>query len=125
MCTKLARFVPFVFVLSLVLTSITSAQDPELIGGWQLDDGSGDVALDSSRSGNHGAIARAASGGLGAGGSVWFTDPAHGTVASFNGNDSAGCVIDTDLILPAIGLTTDFTWTFWAYQDPAQATNND
>jgi len=125
MCTKLAHFVSFVLVLSLVLTSITSAQDPDLLGWWKLDEGSGDIAYDSSRSGNHGTIQRADVGGLGADGSVWFTDPDHGMVASFSGDDSAGSVIDTDLIIPAITLTTDFTWTFWAYQDPAQATNND
>jgi hypothetical protein len=126
MCKKLILLVSVVLMLDLVLISGAGAQsDPDLIGWWKLDDGSGNIAVDSSRSGNDGTIAYANSGGLGPGGSVWFTDPDRGTVFSSNGNDSTGCVIKTDLILPAIGLNTDFTWTFWAYQDPVQATNND
>jgi hypothetical protein len=124
MFKKLVLLVSVVLVLDLVIISGAGAQ-PDLIGWWKLDDGSGDIAVDSSSSGNDGTIAYADSGGLGPGGSVWFTDPDRGTVFSSNGNDSTGCVIETDLILPAIGLDTDFTWTFWAYQDPVQATNND
>jgi hypothetical protein len=124
MCKKLILLVSVVLVLDMVLISGAGAQ-PDLIGWWKLDEGSGDIAVDSSSSGNDGTIAYPDSGGLGPGGSVWFTDPVRGTVFSSNGNDSTGCVIDTDLIIPAIGLDTDFTWTFWAYQDPAQATNND
>jgi hypothetical protein len=125
MCTKSAHFVSFVLALSLVLTSITSAQDPDLLGWWKLDEGSGDIAYDSSRSGNHGTIHRAESGGLATDGSVWFTDPDHGTVVSFNGDDGTGAYITTDLIIPALGLTDDFTWAFWLKQHADQATNND
>ncbi|MEJ2705948.1 MAG: LamG domain-containing protein, partial [Sedimentisphaerales bacterium] len=124
-CAKSVRFVSFAAILGLILINVAGAADPDLIGWWKLDDGSGDKAVDSSRSGNDGTIAYATSGGLGPNGSAWFTDPDHGTVFSSNGNDSTGCVIKTDLIIPALTLTTDFTWTFWAYQDPAQATNND
>ena len=125
MCRKLTHFVSSVLVLGLILTGMTSAQDPDLIGWWKLDDGTGDVALDSSRSGNHGTIHRGDTGGLGPGGSVWFTDPDHGMVASFNGNDSTGTYITTDLIIPPLGLTDDFTWAFWLKQHADQATNND
>jgi len=125
MCKKLTHCISFVLLLSLVLTGLAHAQDPDLLGWWKLDDGAGDTAMDSSGKGNHGTIAYPDSGGLGPNGSVWYTDPDHDMVFSSNGNDSTGCVIETDLIIPAIGLTTDFTWTFWAYQDPAQATNND
>ena len=124
MCKKLILLVSIVLVLVLI-SGADAQSDPDLIGWWKLDDGSGNIAVDSSRSGNDGTIAYAGNGGLGPGGSAWFTDPDRGTVFSSNGNDSTGCVIKTDLILPAIGLTTDFTWTFWANQDPAQATNND
>jgi hypothetical protein len=125
MCAKSVRFISFVAILGLILINVAGAADPDLIGWWKLDDGSGDKAVDSSRSGNDGTIAHADTGGLGPNGSVWFTDPDRGTVFSSNGDDSVGCVIKTDLIIPALTLTTEFTWTFWAYQDPAQATNND
>ena len=125
MCTKLARLISFILVLSLILTSITSAQDPDLLGWWKLDEGAGDMAMDSSGKGNHGTIHRADSGGLGNNGSVWFMDPDHGMVVSFNGDDGTGAYITTDLIIPALGLTDDFTWAFWIKQHADQETNND
>ena len=124
MCKKLILSVSFVLVLGLVLTGVAAAADADLIGWWPLNEGSGDVAIDLSASGNDGTINNADSGGLGAGGSVWVNDPERGMVISFNGVDS-GAVVVTDLILPAMTMDNDFTWAFWAFQHPDQATNND
>jgi hypothetical protein len=125
MCRKLINLVSFVLVLGLVLTSAAGAADPDLIGWWPLNEGSGDVAIDLSASGNDGTIRNADSGGLGDGGSVWVNDPERGMVISFNGDDGTGAVVSTDLIIPASTLDSDFTWAFWAKQHADQATNND
>ena len=109
----------------LVLTSGAGAADPDLIGWWPLNEGSGDTVADLSASGNDGAIANTDSGGLGDGGSAWFNDPERGMVLSFNGDDATGAYVSTDLILPAMTLENDFTWAFWIKQDSDQATDND
>jgi hypothetical protein len=56
MCRKLICLVSFVLVLGLVLTSGANAADANLVGCWMLDEGSGNVAYDSSGAGNHGTI---------------------------------------------------------------------
>ncbi|MBN1804824.1 MAG: LamG domain-containing protein [Sedimentisphaerales bacterium] len=125
MCRSLIFLVSIVFVLSLVLTNVTTAADADLIGWWPLNEGSGDTAVDLSPSGNDGTIRNAGSGGLGTGGSAWFNDPERGMVLSFNGEDGTGAVVSTDLTIPAMTMDNDFTWAFWCFQDPDQATNND
>jgi hypothetical protein len=112
-------------MLGVFLTSIAGAADPDLIGWWPLNEGSGDTAFDLSNSGNNGTIRNATSGGLGDGGLVWVNDPERGMVISFNGDDGTGAVVSTDLIIPASTLDSDFTWAFWAKQHADQATNND
>jgi hypothetical protein len=112
MYKKLICLASFVLVLGLVLPSVA---DGELLGWWKLDEGSGTVANDSSGKGNHGAINNP-SGGLGPGGSVWDTDPDLGVVLSFNGDETAGAYVDAGMIIPAMTLTNDFTWAFWAKQ---------
>ena len=124
MCKKLILLVSVVLVLDMVLISGAGAADPDLIGWWKLDEGSGDTATDLSASGNDGTINNAAGGGLGVGGSVWVDDPERGMVISFDGEDS-GAVVVTDLIIPAMTMENEFTWAFWAKQDPSQATDND
>ena len=47
------KLICFVFVAVMVLTSAASA---ELIGWWKLDDGAGNLAVDSSGNGNDGVI---------------------------------------------------------------------
>jgi hypothetical protein len=112
-------------VLSLVLTNVAGAADPDLIGWWPLNEGSGDVAIDLSASGNDGTITNADSGGLGDNGSAWVNDPERGMVLSFNGDDGSGAVVGTDLIIPAMTMDNNFSWAFWTIQHPDQATNND
>ncbi|NQT03773.1 MAG: LamG domain-containing protein, partial [Planctomycetes bacterium] len=125
MCRKLICLVSFILVLGLALTSVAGAADPDLIGWWPLNEGSGDTAIDLSASGNDGTITNADSGGLGAGGSAWLNDPERGMVLSFNGDDGSGAVVSTDLIIPAMTMDNDFSWAFWTFQHPDQATDND
>ncbi len=122
MCRKSIYLVSFVLVLGLVLTSVAGAADPDLIGWWPLNEGSGDTAFDLSSSGNNGTINNADSGGLGAGGSAWFNDPERGMVLSFSGDNSSGTYVSTDLIIPAMSMDNDFTWAFWAKQHESQGT---
>ena len=60
--------------------------DPNQVGCWQMEEGSGMQILDGSSYGNNGTVVNP-NGGLGTGGSVWFDDPERGTVMSFNGTD--------------------------------------
>ncbi|NQV34593.1 MAG: hypothetical protein HQ515_18005, partial [Phycisphaeraceae bacterium] len=81
--------------------------DPDLLGWWKLDEGSGNTAIDWSGHENHGEILNL-DGGLGDGGAVWVDDPGTGMVLTFNGNDETGAVVKAGKI-PAIGVTDDFT----------------
>jgi len=125
MCKKLILLVSVVLVLDMVLISGAGAADPDLIGWWKLDEGSGNTATDLSASGNDGTINKTAGGGLGNGGSAWVDDPERGMVLSFNGDDGTGAYVRTDLILPAMTMENEFTWAFWVKQNSAQETNND
>jgi hypothetical protein len=110
------KMIYLVLVLGMVLASVARAADPDLIGWWKLDEGSGDTTIDWSGSGNDGTIHNADSGGMGTGGSAWFNDPERGMVLSFNGDNSSGAYVSTDLIIPAMSLENDFTWAFWGKQ---------
>ena len=56
MYKKLIGLACFVFVLGMVITSGANAAEPNLVGWWKLDDGSGDTAIDSSGNGNNGTL---------------------------------------------------------------------
>ena len=56
MYRKLIYLVLFVLVLSVALTNVTKAADPDLVGWWRLDDGSGMTAADFSGNGNDGDL---------------------------------------------------------------------
>ena len=56
MSKKLIFMVSFAFVLGVVLISVTKAADPDLVGWWRLDEGSGTIATDFSGYGNNGTI---------------------------------------------------------------------
>jgi len=116
MCRKLTYSLSLVLMLGLVLTGVAGAADPDLLGWWPLNEGSGDTVSDLSASGNNGTI-KNIDGGLGAGGAVWVNDPERGMVASFNGNNSSGAYIGTDLIIPAMDLNNGFTWALWVKQE--------
>jgi hypothetical protein len=56
MYRKLFYLVSFVLVLSVALTSVSRAADPDLVGWWRFDDGSGTTAADFSGNGNDGTL---------------------------------------------------------------------
>jgi len=112
--SRMMFFVFVVMVLGLFITgTVTAVVLP--VGSWPLNEGAGNVALDTSGNANHGTINNL-NGGLGSGGSVWDTDIERGTVVSFNGDNDNGAYIDAGIIIPAMTLTNDFTWAFWAKQ---------
>jgi hypothetical protein len=111
----------FVLVL-LVSTGMAQTGDPNLLGWWPLNEGSGEVAFDLSGNANDGAIGNP-SGGLGLDGSVWVDDPVRGTVISFNGTATSAFVRAG--AIPQMTLTNDFTWSFWAQQKAENTLNND
>jgi len=94
--------------------------DPNLLGWWKLNEGSGDLAADSSGEGKDGTIYNPG-GGLGPDGSAWVVDTQRGVVLSFNGDDGGGTYVDAGRIVPAMTLTNGFTWAFWARQDVGQS----
>lgn len=53
---KLTYSISFILILCLLLTSATNAADPTLAGGWNLNEGSGSVAEDSSNNDNDGSL---------------------------------------------------------------------
>jgi len=55
-CGGLIYLVSFVLVLGLVITSEVKAADPDLIGYWRFDEGSGTLTKDSSGNGHDGSI---------------------------------------------------------------------
>ena len=117
MCKKSTYSVSLVLTLTMILTNVAGAADPDLLGWWPLNEGSGETVFDLSASGNAGTINNFDGGGLGAGGAVWVNDPERGMVASFNGNNSSGAYISTDLIIPFMDLDNDFTWAVWVKQE--------
>jgi hypothetical protein len=80
----------------------------DIYGWWKLNDGSGDVAMDSGPRAEHGEIFDG----------EWVDDPTRGTVLSLDGQ---GAWVDAGF-LPLMDLENDFTWAFWAYQGEFQAT---
>jgi hypothetical protein len=56
MYRKLFYLVSFVLVLSFAFTSVARAADPDLVGWWRFDEGSGTTATDFSGYGNDGTL---------------------------------------------------------------------
>ena len=56
MCKKMIYVTSLVLALGLSLPSGVEAADPDLVGWWKLDDGSGTVASDSSGNGHEGTL---------------------------------------------------------------------
>ncbi|MFH1881675.1 MAG: LamG-like jellyroll fold domain-containing protein [Planctomycetota bacterium] len=77
MCRKLIYLTSFICVLGLVGTSAAQDIDPSLVGWWTFDEGTGDIAADSSGNGNdgtlHGPVEWTTEGKLG--GAMKFTGP--------------------------------------------------
>ena len=56
MYRKAIHLILYVLVIGIVLTSIANAADPDLVGWWELDEGTGTRAADSSDQGNNGTL---------------------------------------------------------------------
>ncbi|HON48404.1 MAG TPA: hypothetical protein PLZ60_11705 [Kiritimatiellia bacterium] len=103
-----------VVVLLVVSSSaLCSVARAGLLGYWPLDETSGTVATNLVPGGTNGILVGT--------GITWMNDPERGQVLSFG---AAGITNYVDAgVLPPIGNTTDFTWSFWAYHQ--DAANND
>ncbi|YCM44661.1 LamG-like jellyroll fold domain-containing protein [Verrucomicrobiaceae bacterium 227] len=116
---------------TLVIQVINPDASPvpdSLFGNWPLNDGSGDIATDTSGNHFHAFITNSATGGLGIDGTVWAEDPEFGTVLSFDGENGTGAFATVGLPpiygqIPVMDLEQDFTWSLWAKSD--QEFNND
>jgi hypothetical protein len=106
----------------LALASGVEAADPNLVGWWSLNEGTGAVVIDLSGHGSNGTVNNP-TGGLGVDGSVWLADAKRGLVMSFNGAAN-GAYVRAGTI-PQMTLKNDFTWAFWAKQDAGQTGIND
>jgi len=82
-----------------------------LIGYWPLNETSGTNAPNEAAGGTDGVL-------IGSG-VVWTNDSVRGQVLSFPG--TATNYVDAGFV-PAIGITSNFTWSFWAYSQ--QSANN-
>ena len=84
-----------------------------MYGWWRLDDGKGDLAVDSSGNGHHGVLRG------GHGGPVW-TKNARGTVLSFDGMDAC---VETETFFPDLAMP--FSISLWVSPAPTQVEHAD
>ncbi len=113
MCRKLIYLASFIFVLSLVNTSIVRGidldTDPALVGWWKFDEGSGNIAADSSGNGNDGTLN---------GPVEWTTEGKVGGALKFTGPYNYVQVQDS----PSLNPTREITIAAWI--NPSWTGNN-
>ena len=113
MSKKLFYLVSFVLVLGLVSTSVVSAidldTDPALVGWWTFDEGSGNIAADSSGNGNDGTLN---------GPVEWTTEGKLGGAMKFTGPYNFVQVQDS----PSLDMTDAITIAAWI--NPSWTGNN-
>ncbi len=107
-----------VAVFGLLCTASSGVARADLYAHWPLNDGMGDEAQDVGPRGENALIYDAMTGGLGPDGNVWVSDPDRGTVLGFAGTSAWVEAGD----LPMMDLENNFSWAFWARQDPDQVT---
>jgi len=110
MCGKMICLISFVLVLGMVITNGANAADPNLVGWWKFDEGSGTTASDSSGNGYDGAL----EGDLG-----WVPGYYSGAL-DFK---AAGAVIIPPESCSSI--EKQVTITCWVYGDPDLQPHND
>ena len=97
--------------LALFATLVCPSQAIDgILGYWTFEEGGGEVAADSSGNAHDGEIIEP--------GDAWVADADRGAVYR-SGN---GSYIDFGTFLPAIGVDTGFTWSFWV--KPEETDNN-
>jgi hypothetical protein len=89
----------FVLLISPALPALAADVDPSLVAWWKLDDGSGDVALDSSGNNNHATLLD---------GPTWGTDPEHRGILLLDGEDDHAYIEGTPFELPSYTIAVWF-----------------
>ena len=113
MSRKLLYLTTVVFALGLVQTSWGNGLDPNLIGWWRFDEGSGTMAADSSGNGLDGVLVNEP---------VWRDDGRRNGCLFFDGFDAYVQVAQDDRLNPGAG---DFMVVFWAYVETTAGTRGD
>ena len=106
------RLLVFCFLTGVLLTFCPKAEG-KLIGYWPLNETSGTIATNLAEGGTNGVLI--------GNGVTWMNDPQRGQVLNFGTGSTATNYVDAGTI-PAIGITSNFTWSFWAYSQ--QSPNN-
>jgi len=101
MCKTLIHLVSFFLVLCLLQMSATHAADASLVGWWTLNDGSGNVAYDTSGNGNDGTLQ---------GGPSWVAGKISGALQFDGADDQVDCGND-----PSLDITGEITIAAWVY----------
>ena len=103
MCKQLIYLISFALLLGMLPTSIAQA---DLVGWWRFNEGSGDIANDSSGNGHHGTLL---------GNPEWVAGPdGFGGALAFDPEKCIG--VDCGVFDPTNG-TGQFTIALWAYWD--------
>ncbi|MEN6577673.1 MAG: LamG-like jellyroll fold domain-containing protein [Phycisphaerales bacterium] len=113
MSRKLLCLATVVLSLGVVQTSPGSGLDPNLIGWWRFDEGSGTTAADSSANGLHGVLTN---------GPLWRDDSPRDGCLFFDGYDDYVQVTQDDRLNPGAG---SFSTVFWANVDTTAGTSGD
>ncbi len=99
------------FCLAGLFLSSCPLAEGALIGYWPLDATSGTVATNLAPGGTSGVL-------IGSG-VTWMNDAQRGQVLNFGSSSNPTNYVDAGFV-PAIGMASNFTWSFWAYnQQPA------
>jgi hypothetical protein len=93
----------WIWLAVVMLSTAALGANPDLLGYWKLNEGTGTTVADLSDNGNNGTFS---------GTPEWIDDPDHGFVVEFDGSDYIG----TDVRIPAMTLENGFTWAFWCKQ---------
>jgi len=98
MCKKCVAPILMIFVLGVAASSTVAAEDPNLVGWWTLDDGSGPLASESTGTSVDASLV---------GDPVWLTDGVHGGSLLFDGTDDY-MFIDGHFRLPVYTMSVWF-----------------
>jgi hypothetical protein len=109
MCRKLISLVSFVLVLGLLGTTATADLTEGLVGWWTFDEGSGNIAADSSGNGNDGTLN---------GPVEWTADGKIGGALKFTGPYNYVQIQDS----PSLDMTQEITIAAWI--NPSWTGNN-
>lgn len=108
------RMIKTVLVLFTgVSLTVCPKAEGKLIGYWPLDATSGTIATNLASGGTTGVLV--------GNGVTWTNDAQRGQVLSFGTGSTATNYVDAGFV-PAIAISSNFTWSFWAYSQ--QAPNN-